>query len=268
MAPPRAVPADRLGVRASAAEAGIGELTLAFDQWLVDIGADAEHRRDLGSAVVELVTNSVEHAPRGCPDRQVEIWLEATLESDGLVCVRVADNGVWRDTEDPTDSGEERVRGYGLAMVAQLVDAMRLSHNRSGTWVEIRMRLTGLTRTAKRYPLAALSPHEAAEPFESRRDPQEPGAVWLGGALTRANSGRLGLLLDVETRAGTRPLVLDLSAVTVLSSAAVRVLRSRQLRARQRAGGLVLRAAAGTPAARVLEGLAFPADAVEVPRNA
>ena len=195
----------------------------AFAGWLGRLDAAGDDWEALHLAVVEVVTNAIEHAyPRGEPGI---IEFDATLGDDGTVTCRVTDHGSWQ-RPDPADAD----RGHGLMVAGQVVDSLLVSHpgpgtGREGTTVTLRRRL--------RRP-AILAPGRHGEPAARPGGP--PFAVdtsVTAGATARAlvrgpvditTADRLARRLLSVSRGGTVPLVADLTGVTQLASAGVRAL--------------------------------------------
>jgi anti-sigma regulatory factor (Ser/Thr protein kinase) len=87
-----------------------------------------EARHDLVLAMNEAATNAIEHAYcSGGADAGVEMafWLDG-----GCLHITVVDRGTWQ--EPPLGPRE---RGFGLAMIRQLVPAAVIDHNAGGTRV-------------------------------------------------------------------------------------------------------------------------------------
>jgi serine/threonine-protein kinase RsbW len=95
---------------------------------LAALDLPAETRHDLVLAVNEAATNAIEHAYRsGGADAGVELdfWL-----GGGDLHIAVVDRGTWR--EPPVGP---RGRGFGLAMIRELVPAVAIDHDGDGTRV-------------------------------------------------------------------------------------------------------------------------------------
>jgi anti-anti-sigma factor len=191
----------------------------AFADWLSLLDATADDWEALHLAMVEMVTNAIEHAyPREAPGI---IELDATLGSDGSVTCLITDYGTWRPP-DPADAD----RGHGLMVAGHVVDKLLVSHPAAGgTTVTLRHRL--------RRPAVLASGHQG----EQAAYPAEPpftvdtsitagstARALVGGPVDISTADLLGRRLLSVSRGGTVPLVADLTGVTQLASAGVRVL--------------------------------------------
>ncbi|GAA0470442.1 hypothetical protein Ade02nite_33580 [Paractinoplanes deccanensis] len=228
----------------------IGPANMAVGEWLRELGAADKDVTALRHAVSELVTNSVQHAYRGGAAGRVRV--SADLDATGEVLVEVADDGAWHE-HPPAPSG-----GLGLILVEQMVHQLRLRRSHAGTTAEVRQRVT----TPARLLLAErVGPPVAAEPemLLVLDQPSAPGPrVRLDGPVTLATADFLAKELQRLTRNGTRPLVVDLTGVTLLASAGVVVFQHALRRDADQDGGLVLYAPAGSPAQHVLALSAMP----------
>ncbi|HMI27048.1 MAG TPA: SpoIIE family protein phosphatase, partial [Streptosporangiaceae bacterium] len=191
----------------------------AFADWLSRLDATADDWEALHLAMVEMVTNAIEHAyPREAPGI---IELDATLGSDGSVTCLITDYGTWRPP-DPADAD----RGHGLMVAGHVVDKLLVSHPAAGgTTVTLRHRL--------RRPAVLASGHQG----ERAAYPAEPpftvdtsiaagstARALVGGSVDISTADLLARRLLSVSRGGTVPLVADLTGVTQLASAGVRVL--------------------------------------------
>ena len=191
----------------------------AFADWLSRLDATADDWEALHLAMVELVTNAIEHAyPRDAPGI---IELDASLGRDGSVTCLIIDYGTWRPP-DPTEVD----RGHGLMVAGHVVDKLLVSHPAAGgTTVTLRHRL--------RRPAMLASGHQG----EHTAYPAEPpftvdtsitagstARALVGGPVDIGTADLLARRLLSVSRGGTVPLVADLTGVTQLASAGVRVL--------------------------------------------
>jgi serine phosphatase RsbU (regulator of sigma subunit)/anti-sigma regulatory factor (Ser/Thr protein kinase)/anti-anti-sigma regulatory factor len=245
------VPALRLvlsGERAS--------LTLARDAfagWLSQLDATEEDREALHLALVEIVTNAIEHAyPK---DKPGLVEIEATLGDDGTVECRVTDYGTWR-RPDPADAD----RGHGLMVAGHVVDTMLVSHLQppAGTVVALRHRLRRPAVFASGLPMAghgAGTPDPAEPPFTAATSIQADGTAraTVSGPVDINTADQLARRLLSASRGGTIPLIADLTGVTQLASAGVRALYQVKERLAAHAHDLTLITAPGSSAHVVLD---------------
>ena len=186
----------------------------------------AQGDRDaLQLAVVEAVTNAVEHAYP--PDRRGPVQVDAVLRDDGYLECRITDYGVWKPP-DPALA----YRGHGLMVAGDMVDDMVVSHPRAdggepgalGTVVTLRYRLRRPAILAS--DASARSARYAAEPpfdVDIGGDGSVPRAG-VYGTVDITSADRLARQLLSACRGGTLPLIVDLTHVTHLASAGVRAL--------------------------------------------
>jgi serine phosphatase RsbU (regulator of sigma subunit)/anti-sigma regulatory factor (Ser/Thr protein kinase) len=215
LAAQRTVPVTPLDVTLPAVPESVAEARARLDDWLHAVGVGAATVATLQHAVGELVSNSIEHAygPDDAGTGTVE--LAADLDATGVVHATVRDRGAWRP---PTSEGRSR----GLAMARHLADDLRLDHGRSGTVAEVRLRAT---RDAVLLPEArgARTPRPAATttPFALEQDDD---TLRVSGPVDLVASVQLQHAVDDAGSGGARPVRVDLSGVTHLGSAGVKVL--------------------------------------------
>ena len=247
----RAPPRPPLSLEVEGDAAGPRRLDAELTQWLQGVGAGEEDHRDLRQAVGELVTNSVEHGAPGRSSGPFLLHLRAEHRPDGSVRIRLRDTGVWRE-EATTSTTGARFRGLGLALASQLVDALEVARGSDGTMVTV---LRRLGRPVLAPPQGSQADGEARPappgPALTVVD-RHPGRVALRGPAVDRTAGVLRDLLDIETRAGTRDLTVELTEVTQLTGASVRLLLVAAGRASRNGSTLAFLAPAGSVAADVL----------------
>jgi len=220
----------------------------ALDAWLSALGVDGLTATAIQHAVGEVVTNAVEHAYADRPGGPNTVDVHVELTATGVVEIAVTDHGRWRALADPP------YRGMGLTMAVELVDDVRIERGRSGTTVRLRHRprraVTMSTRPAGT-PIAAMPD----EPFLAALTPDDdPDAVLVvHGPVDAAGAVELRDQLRSATGNGTVSRSVDLSRVTLLASAGVRVLHEAYDRSTAHRERLRLMAPQGSPAHHVLE---------------
>jgi len=191
----------------------------AFAGWLSRLDAAAKDADALHLAMVEVFTNAIEHAyPREAPGI---IELDVSLESDGSVACLVTDHGTWR----PPDLADGD-RGHGLMVAGQVVDKLLVSHPIARvTTVTLRHRLRRPAVLAAGHPCEHV-PSTAGPPFTVDISVAAGGTAraLVGGTVDITTADLLARRLLSVSRGGTLPLVADLTGVTQLASAGVRVL--------------------------------------------
>ncbi len=206
----------------------------AFAGWLSRLGAATDDWEALHLAMVEVFTNAIEHAyPREAPGT---VELDASLDSDGSVACLVIDHGTWRPP-DPADAD----RGHGLMVAGHVVDKLLVSHEPPrgsagsggddppgpprGTTVTLRHRLRRPAVLAPGQYGGLVAP--AAEPPLTVDTSVAAGGTaraLVGGTVDITTADLLARRLLSVSRGGTVPLVADLTGVTQLASAGIRVL--------------------------------------------
>ena len=217
----------------------------ALSTWLAPLAARTRDRDAVLHAAGEIIQNAVDHAYKQTAG---PVRLQARLDRAGDVVLTVADDGAWAVAE-PVDG-----RGLGLAMVRSLVSHAEIDGRSSGTTVTVRHRLhrdAGLADAASPSPVPLVIPDEADVWSHLSEAGPKIGAA---GALDADAAERLSAALTLNTGPAQRPATLDLQAVTLLGSAAVRAI----VRARTQAPDLTIIAPAGTVAQHVLRLAAIP----------
>jgi anti-sigma regulatory factor (Ser/Thr protein kinase)/anti-anti-sigma regulatory factor len=225
----------------------------AFVAWLDQLDATDEDREALHLALVEVVTNAIEHAYPENEPGLVEI--EATLCDDGNVECRVTDHGHWR-APDPADAD----RGHGLMVAGHVVDTMLVSHlpAATGTVVVLRHRLQRPAVLASSPPAGngtSTSAKPGDPPFTAATSIQADGTAraTVSGSVDINTADQLVRRLLSASRGGTIPLIADLTGVTQLASAGVRALYLVKERLAAHAHDLTLITAPGSSAHVVLD---------------
>jgi anti-sigma regulatory factor (Ser/Thr protein kinase) len=159
----------------------------AFADWLSRLDAAADDAEALHLAMVEVVTNAIEHAyPREAPG---VIGLDAALGDDGRVQCRVTDQGRWRPPEVA-----DADRGHGLMVAGQVVDQLLVSHPpqaAGGTVVILRHRLrrpAGQARGSRWTPPPRRGPAHGRWCGVPSTSP--PPTCWPGGSFLSAGAAR------------------------------------------------------------------------------
>ncbi|MET9262131.1 SpoIIE family protein phosphatase [Amycolatopsis sp. NPDC004079] len=224
LAAARRVPAAPLRLRLAADLGALQPVREALHGWLDSLGAGSHDVDALAHAVAELVTNAAEHSHPDSVDGTVTV--AARLEADGTARITVADDGRWIERTRPGDDGFRQDHGLGLALAHRFVDRLDLEHGDGGTTATIRHRLSQPVRllAAEEADETARSAEAAAAPLVLVQ-PHAPGnRVAVHGPLDAVTVEEFAAELDRLTLGGTHKLVLDLTAVTFLGSAAVSVL--------------------------------------------
>ena len=237
----------------TAARRGLGE-------WFGRLDMAQDDRDALQLAVVEAVTNAVEHAYP--PHRRGPVQVNAALCDDGYVECRVTDYGEWKPP-DPALA----YRGHGLMVAGHMVDDMVVSHPPGQTGDPSGHLGTVVTlRHCLRRP-AILASDASAQ--AARYEAEPPFGVDIGGdgSIPRAgvcgpvditSADRLERQLLSASRGGTLPLTVDLTRVTRLASAGVRALYQVRERLAAHKQKLTLVAVPGSSAGIVLRLVRLP----------
>jgi len=212
-------PVPPLQLALPSARSSLTTIRDAFADWLSRLDATADDWEALHLAMVEMVTNAIEHAyPREAPGI---IELDATLGRDGSVTCLITDHGTWQPP-DPADAD----RGHGLMVAGHVVDKLLVSHPASGgTTVTLRHRLRRPAMLASGHQ-GEQAAYRAEPPFtvDTSITAGSTARALVGGPVDIGTADLLARRLLSVSRGGTVPLVADLTGVTQLASAGVRVL--------------------------------------------
>lgn len=216
--------------------------------WLSEIGADELDEMIIVQILCEFVENSFEHGYGSTTTGRIDV--EARLDEQGLLHASVTDSGRWK-----APSADPGMRGRGLMLADALATDSHIVGSRSGTTASITHRLTRPARIV-------TDPHviPVAEPpsmSEFSIDIVDDGLL-IRGDVDGATAPTLSTQLARQSRSGTYPLSVDLSAVTHLGSSGLRVLAEALERARQHGTALGLVAPPGSPAHHVLMQVGLP----------
>jgi len=207
--------------------------------WLTGLGMGEQDRVGVMVAVGEACANAAEHAYRGTVPGPMH--LRAAVDVDGMLTVTVRDEGSWRPPDrDPGD------RGRGLLIMRQLVDGVVLEEQ-GGTTVTLSVRL-------RRSPDTDVDPAaaEGGATVVVDRSGVRP-RVEVSGAVDQLSAEQVRIRLLEASHGGTVPVDLDLTAVVLFSSSAVRVVLAVARIARDEGWRLGVLAEAGGVTRHILE---------------
>lgn len=185
-----------------------------LEAWLVGTGAGEPDVVAVQIAVLEAVTNAIEHAydePGGW------VRVEGLLDGVGRACMTVIDHGRWRPAS--ADPGN---RGRGLMMMRGCMDTVEIETSEQGTTLL-------LDRHLHRAPVVS-----GARPVPVRTGPEvglsvkvelsvEP-RLTVFGPVDAGTVDELRRQLRSASRGGALPLTVELRYVTHLASAGVQLL--------------------------------------------
>jgi anti-sigma regulatory factor (Ser/Thr protein kinase)/anti-anti-sigma regulatory factor len=248
-------PPAALAVVMQADRTASAAVAVELERWLAAVDAGPSDQAALRHAMIELVSNAIEHAYRQRPPGPVTV--HADLHPDGYAAVTVADQGRWREPADVIEetraNGDSRFRGLGLAMVWETVDEFTLDHDTAGTTARLRRRLR---RPAPLLADARGTTGRQAPPNMHDKlviTPIGTSGLAVRGPLHLGTVAVLETRLAMESRGGTRSLTLDLSGLTHLASAGVQLLQKARRTARDHGEELRLVAGRGSIADHVLD---------------
>jgi anti-anti-sigma factor len=178
--------------------------------WLTALGMGEQDRVGVMVAVGEACANAAEHAYRGGEPGPMSV--AARVDVDGVLTVSVRDEGTWRPPDrDPGD------RGRGLLIMRQLVDGVVLEEEEHGTTVTLSLRLKRSPDVDVDHPVTS----GGASVTVDREGPSP--VVRVAGAVDQISAEQMRIRLLEASHGGTVRVELDLVAVSLFSSAAVRV---------------------------------------------
>jgi anti-anti-sigma factor len=239
----RAEPHRPLALELPADGVWLRSIRRVLDEWLHGVGAGGEDVPAVHLAVVEAATNCIEHAyqqPGGW------MWLDVVLDGNGWLRVTVTDHGNWR----PPSADPER-RGRGLRLMHSLMDSVDVHWSDRGTTVTMARTLQHPAVFSPAIPQPAPVP--SVENFRTRVRPAARSRLLVAGPVDTTTAGSLQNRISEVSQGGVLPVDVDLSAVTQLASAGVRVLYDCARTTGEGSGRVRLLAPTGCPARLVLE---------------
>ncbi|HEX6934256.1 MAG TPA: SpoIIE family protein phosphatase [Streptosporangiaceae bacterium] len=248
-----AAPVAALSLSLPSEEDSVLRVRRAFSRWLTGIDAALQDRDDLMLAVVETVTNAVEHAYPA--DRSGTVDFHAALRQDGTLECRVTDHGRWREP-DPAAA----YRGHGLMVAGQVVDQLLVrTQGRDDGWPDGgRGTVVTLRHRLGRPPLISTDATQgrarsSGVSFGVGVDSQGgvPRAS-VSGPVDGGSAERLAQRMLAACRGGVLPLVVDLGGVTYLASSAVQAIYQVRALLSAHKQRLTIVAPAGSAAAGML----------------
>jgi anti-anti-sigma factor len=235
----RAETTEPLALDLPAVPAALPTVRRNLGAWLAGLGMGEQDRVGVMVAVGEAAANAAEHAYRGVQPGRMQVT--AAVDVDGQLTVTVRDQGRWRPPDrDPGD------RGRGLLIMRQLVDGVVLQ-GEHGTTVTLSMRLRRGPEDDGDRPGGSSAADVVVDRSGERPVVRATGAVDVLGAE------QMRIRLLEASHGGTSRVELDLAAVTLFSSAAVRVVLAVARIAGEEGWRLVVHAAEGGVTRHVLE---------------
>lgn len=221
----------------------------ALDAWLSTLRVDESTVTAIQHAVGEAVTNAVEHAYPDRPYGAHAVHVCAELTRSGAAQITVADRGRWRE---PTT---EPYQGMGLTMANELVDDVRIERRDAGTTVRLRHRLYHAVTILGPQDVPGIAVAADEEPFVAALTAVDDldAVLVVSGPVDAVGAAQLRDQLRSVTGNGTVSRTVDLSRVTLLTSAAVHVLHEARVRSTAHHEHLRLLAPRGSAAHHVLE---------------
>lgn len=213
---PLAAPPE-LDLEVSADAPGFRDAGRELLGWLHDLEVGADDVVALTHAVGEAVSNAVEHAYHG--DAAATVRVHGSLDEQGAAHLVVCDRGRWRCP--PPDPGG---RGRGLMMMRKLVEGVVLKPSEHGTTVELThpLRRPVMVMSAVDPPMRRQ--RSAAGEFGTTLTPSPTRVLAVRGPIDVTTVELLHARVLYATRGGPLPLIVDLSEVSHLASAGVRLL--------------------------------------------
>jgi serine phosphatase RsbU (regulator of sigma subunit)/anti-sigma regulatory factor (Ser/Thr protein kinase) len=111
------------------------------------LGLEPRRLEQLKTAVSEAALNAIEHGNQGREDLPVQVEIEA---ADGVLAVRISDEGLGGPAGDPEMpdldaklAGLQKPRGWGLFLIENMVDEVRVSDADGRHTVELVLNLEG-----------------------------------------------------------------------------------------------------------------------------
>jgi anti-anti-sigma factor len=242
-------PVPAVAIEVPARPEQLARVRAAVSAWLGRLGASLEDTWDVLIACGEACANAIEHAypARPAAGEGPTVRVELAQEGDSDVVVRVRDQGAWKPRRNPD------LRGRGLLLMRKTMDAVTVQRSDAGTTVTLRRQLgdraTGARGEARRAP----APDAAGLAVEVRHARGPRPVIRLTGEIDGHTARALGPRLREASGEGLLGVVLDLSGVTYLDSAGMRVLLALARDCEETGRRLWVACPPGTPSRRVLE---------------
>ncbi|MGE3284738.1 MAG: SpoIIE family protein phosphatase [Pseudonocardia sp.] len=216
-----------------------------LQEWLGGVGAGRAQSTAVEIAVLEAVSNAMQHAyPEAAGGR---VRVEGGLDGSGRLSLTVSDDGRWC-APGPDPQG----RGRGLAMIRACVDEVEIERNATGTSVL-------LDHALRTVPVVGGEPSLRMARRSGRGEGRivvthgtEP-RITITGPIDITTTPALRRELREASRGGSLPLTVDLSGVTHLASAGVELLYTFVEEMQVEARRVELVAPSGSPAGYALE---------------
>ena len=222
----------------------LGHLRTRLDAWLTSLGGSDDDVLAVRFAVLEAVSNVIEHA---YPDDAGPVRVDGLLDAAGRVCMTITDTGRW--APPPAHPGD---RGRGLALIRDRMDTVEIETGPSGTTVLMDRALSRLPAFGPDVVRPRSTVVAGRGGFRVETNREAPLQVAVHGPIDLSTAPELGQLLQEASRGGTVPLTVDLTGVSHLASAGVQLIY--RLAEQMAAGGrgLKLIAPAGTAPHQIL----------------
>jgi serine/threonine-protein kinase RsbW len=117
----------------------LGVIDAAIQEIGQELGWDSEERDQISIAVIEAVSNAIEHGNRFDADKRVRVELRV---GDERFLVVVSDSGPGFDqarlrmpSPDPSDPSFLSARGRGIFIMRDIMDEMRIRRDEEGRFV-------------------------------------------------------------------------------------------------------------------------------------
>ena len=217
LAAERTAPPKPLRLTVPAQAVSLAVVRDRLGRWLDRIDVRTLDRIALTHAVSELLANAAEHA-YAHQTLAGEMTLELELTDTGVIAVAVTDEGRWRPPSEAT-TDHQLPGGRGLHMARAFLDGLAVHGTDHGTTA------TGALRPSR--PASLMTAGTVAPPprhEQSFEVIERDDALVVRGALLGGAADELDRALRRRTAAGVVAAVVDLTDVTHLGSAAVRVL--------------------------------------------
>lgn len=237
----RVAPAQSWRVAVEATPEQLSSLRHGLDEWVDQFDASIVDTMAMRHAAAEATANVVVHAYQARSEGPRPLWIDARLDPNGDMVVTVTDDGEWR-------RGGDRPGGRGVSMMHGLVDHAFVDHADRGTRVVLRHALSRAVQMTTGRAVLPLRPPPSL--FQASID---GSVLTVCGPIDEASAPEFEARM-LEVSSGRHAEVsIDLSEVTVLSSAGVGALFDLLRRTMGRTVEVCVIAAPGTPAHHVCD---------------
>ncbi len=206
----------------------IGEIAAHFD-------VPALRREQLAFAVGEAVLNAIEHGNASRPEIPVRVTVAASADD---LAVRVADQGntnaairLERPDLERKLAGLQSPRGWGLFLIDQLVDELRISETGAGHTVELIFHLAPGAQRGRLDDATGGSMVPSNVTMKARPAGEGTAVIDISGEVSSFAEAELMRAYGEAATDGTKTVILNFTDVDYINSSGIGLLVTLLIRA-------------------------------------